>query len=370
MFFGSGNLVFPITVGQQSGGHHFFSSLGILLTGVIVPLLGVLGMMLHKGSLKSFFSSFGSIGTLVFSFGALALMGPFGVLARCFTVAHGAVESIFPSVPLFVTSLLFCAFIYLMTIKKNTVIPTLGTILTPLLLAAIGAIAFFAYKDFTPVSFPVSEKMLQATSAWVAFKNGFFQGYQTMDLLASFFFSVFVIKHLESRSKEGEKGHLKVFLQSAAFGGGILAAVYCVLVSLGSMYAGSLATLPPQDMLGYIAMRTLGHMSGPCLCILIVLACFTTAVVLASLFADFIAKDLCKEKLKPRSAMLITLVIGFSVSTLGFSAIAKFLGPLLQIIYPSLIVLTLVNIAHKFWGMKNSHWPVTLTFLARLCMAI
>jgi LIVCS family branched-chain amino acid:cation transporter len=284
-------------------------------------------------------------------------------------VAHGAVESIFPAVPLVATSLLFCLFIYLMTIKKNKVIPALGTILTPLLLAAIGAIAFFAYKDAGVVSV-VTQTAKQTVGTWGAFKNGFLQGYQTMDLLAAFFFSVFVIKHLEGASEEGEKSHLKVFLKSAAFGGGILAAVYCILVSLGSIYSVSLATLPPQDMLGHIAMQTLGTLSGPCLCVLVVLACFTTAIVLASLFAEFIGKEVCRGKLHPQLAMLVTLAIGFLVSTLGFSGIAKFLGPLLQIVYPSLIVLTLVNIAHKFWGMKNSHWPVTLTFLARLCMAI
>ncbi|MES2200406.1 MAG: branched-chain amino acid transport system II carrier protein [Chlamydiota bacterium] len=367
MFFGSGNLVFPITVGQQSEGHFFLAALGILLTGVVVPLLGVLGMMLYKGSIKSFFSSLGAIGTFVFSFGALALMGPFGVLARCFTVAHGAIEGIFPSLPLVITSLVFCLAIYLMTIKKNTIIPALGSILTPLLLIAIAAIAFFAFQDSTPVA-----TVVQTAGGWNAFKNGFFQGYQTMDLLAAFFFSVFVIRHLQSAKKQEstEKGYLKIFLQSACLGGGVLATVYGVLVILGNKYASSLASLAPQEMLRHIATQTLGSMAAPCLCVLIVLACFTTAIVLASLFSDFLQKEVFKEKINHHASILITLAIGFFVSTLGFSGIARFLGPVLEVIYPALIMLTLVNIAHKFWGVRNSHWPVTLTFVARLCMAI
>lgn len=372
MFFGSGNLVFPITVGQESGGHFVLAALGILLTGVIVPLLGVLGMMLHKGSIKSFFSSFGKVGTFIFCFASLALMGPFGVLARCFTVAHGAVETIFPTAPLVLTSLAFCFCIYVMSIKKSTIIPTLGSILTPLLLLAIGAIAVFAYTDFSVATTPVVSTTTELTSGWVAFKSGFFQGYQTMDLLAAFFFSVFVINHLASVKKEGasEKSHLKIFLQSAALGGGVLGAVYFLLVGLGSTYSTSLAGVLPQEMLGHIAMQTLGSVATPCLCVLVILACFTTAIVLASLFADFLQKEVFRDKIGSHLSLIITLGIGFAVSTQGFMGIARFLGPLLDVIYPALISLTLVNIAHHFFGVRRSHWPVTLTFIARLCFTI
>lgn len=74
MFFGSGNLVFPITVGLESEGHYLLAALGILFTGVVVPFLGVLGMMLYKGDIYSFFNCFGRKGTFIFSFLALALM--------------------------------------------------------------------------------------------------------------------------------------------------------------------------------------------------------------------------------------------------------------------------------------------------------
>ena len=186
MFFGSGNLVFPLLVGQESGGHFMLASLGIIFTGVMVPFLGLLGMMLCRGSLKEFFSPLGKMATFIFSFIALSLMGPFGVLARCFTVAHGAIQTIFPEFPLVVASLCFCALIYVMTIKKNKIVSTLGSYLTPILLLSIGAIAFFAFKEGSFESVPD----FQATiGGWSAFKNGFLQGYQTMDLLAAFFFS-------------------------------------------------------------------------------------------------------------------------------------------------------------------------------------
>lgn len=362
MFFGSGNLVFPITVGQGSEGHYLLAALGILLTGVAVPFLGVLGMMLYKGDIYSFFNCFGKKGTFLFSFMALALMGPFGVLARCLTVAHGALALLLPNAWLPLTSLCLCIVIYFLTVNKNQIVTTLGTFLTPFLLLAIAMIAFFGLKQGTLAD-------AAEASSWEALKNGFFQGYQTMDLLAAFFFSQFVIKHLNDHllTKEGEGAVLKHFYKSSLIGAGLLSAVYFALVMLGWIYSPLLVHVPPQEMLGVIAIESLGTIAAPCVCLAVLFACLTTAIVLASLFADFLRTEVTQDKLGNKQALLITLAIGFAVSTCDFAGIARFLGPVLEAIYPALIVLTVVNITTKFLGMKASHWPFTVALLAKLC---
>jgi LIVCS family branched-chain amino acid:cation transporter len=349
MFFGSGNLVFPITVGKESQGHYLLASMGILLTGVVVPFLGVLGMLLYKGSLKDFFSSFGKVGTFLFSFFALAIMGPFGVLARCLTVAHGAVELILPSASLWVTSLILCTIIFILTVNKNKIVSLLGSMLTPLLLLAIAVITFFGITgSHNPTNIE--------NYGFEAFKTGFFQGYQTMDLLAAFFFSTFVIRHLQTKD---EKSSLKVFLRSSLVGASILSLVYVALVFLGHNFGPFLQDKQPQEMLGTISLIALGNFAAPCVSVTVILACMTTAIVLTSLFSDFIKNEVAKGKIKEKYSLLITLIIGFSVSTLDFAGIAKILGPILEVIYPALIMLTLVNIAGKIWGFKQTHWPVT-----------
>lgn len=337
MFFGSGNLVFPILVGQESGGHTFLASLGIFLTGVLVPFLGVFGMMLYEGDIQSFFSFFGRKGTFWFSLCSLALMGPFGVLARCLTVAHGAWQHLFPQAALIPTSLTLCFLIFFLALNKNRIIKVLGTYLTPFLLLSIAAIAFFGLQ-MEPLADTVP------AFSFAAFKNGFFQGYQTMDLLAAFFFSTFVIRHLRSGAQEGS---MKLFAQAALVGGGLLGFAYVALVCLGWIYSPMLAACPPQEMLGRIATASLGPMAAPCICAAVVLACLTTAIVLASLFADFLRKDILRERIGNEWALAITLAISFLVSTLEFSGIARFIGPILETIYPALIVLTLINIGRK-----------------------
>lgn len=363
MFFGSGNLVFPIMAGQETSGKLFFSSVGFLLTGVAVPFLGVFGMLLYKGDLSQFFNCLGKRATFWFSLFALAIMGPFGVLARCLTVAHGSLRLLLPDASLPITSLLLCGVIFLLTVNKNKIVTLLGTILTPLLLLSLAAIAFFGLKEG---GWPIGT----TSTGWEALKFGFFQGYQTMDLLAAFFFSTFVIKHLQKFSSSAPDGHnaLRIFLQSSLFGATVLSLVYIALVALGGKHADLLINTPPQEMLGAIAVAVLGPIAAPAICLTVVLACLTTAIVLTSLFADFLQKEVSNKRLGNKRALLITLAISFLISTLDFAGIASFLGPILETIYPALIMLTLVNLTHKLLGTDRSHWPVTFTLAAKLCI--
>lgn len=360
MFFGSGNLVFPLLVGQFSDGHTIFSSIGILLTGVLVPFLGILAMLLFNGDTNQFFSRLGKPATFWFSLFALAIMGPFGVLARCITVAHGAYRLLFPGTPLWLFSLAACTLLFLLTIRKNRIVPMLGSILTPLLLLSLGAIAVFGLTSMPSVPAP-------ETGGWDAFKMGIFQGYQTMDLLAAFFFSTFVINHL--RQNHCSTSSLSTFLKSSLIGAGLLSTVYLVLVVLGASYAPKLEGVPAPEMLGVIAQYALGPYAAPIVCVAVVLACITTAIVLTSLFSDFLRKEVAKEKISPMLSILTTLAIGFFISTLEFAGIMRFIGPILECIYPALIVMTLFSIAYKTLGWRAVRIPTAIALALKLLAA-
>lgn len=362
MFFGSGNLVFPLQVGKDSLGHFPEAALGIILTGVLVPFLGVFGMILFDGDPKRFFSCFGKTGIFLFSFASLALMGPFGVLARCLTVAHGALQLLVPGLPLVPTSLGLCLLIFVLTYNKHKIVSVVGAYLTPFLLASIATISYFGYAGG-------AAEAKESGEALSAFTNGFFQGYQTMDLLAAFFFSTFIISHLKGKDdSESKKYSLNLFLKSSLIGAGLLGAVYFLLVMLGSFYSSQLAGVEPKEMLGKVALLTLGPYAAPVVAAAVVLACLTTAIVLTVLFADFVRYDIAKGRIGNARSLSLTLAIGFLVSTLDFGGIASFLGPILETVYPALILLTVVNIAGYFMGFKTSHWPVTAAIALKLAV--
>lgn len=363
MFFGSGNLVFPIVVGMESGGHLFLASIGILLTGVLVPFLGAFAILLFKGESNDFFKTMGKAATFWFPLLALSLMGPFGVLARCITVAHGSFFHLYPEIPLWAFSLVFLFFIFLAVYKESRVLSLIGEYLTPVLIAAMAVIAGFGiwYGMVPPVEEGKAIKALTSGLSW---------GYQTMDLLAAFFFSSYVVHHLPSKLEQegGSKAVLSVFLRSAMVGAFLLSAIYVSMVALGALYQVPLQNVAQEQLLGAIANIAIGAYGGYVVCVAVVLACFTTAVVLASLFSDFLRERICNYKISPHFSMLITLLISFLVSTLEFAGIAKILGPILTTLYPAAIVLTVMAILNRLWGFKIYRSLVLLTFLITLLL--
>ena len=139
----------------------------------------------------------------------------------------------------------------------------------------------------------------------------------------------------------------KIFVQASVVGTALLGGVYMILVTLGWRYNALLQGVPPQEMLGQVALTPLGSMAAPCLVVAIVFACLTTAIILASLFAEFIQKEIFPSKGHYPAALVLTLLIGFGVSSLEFGGIARLLGPILETAYPALVVLTLVNLVRK-----------------------
>jgi LIVCS family branched-chain amino acid:cation transporter len=355
MFFGSGNLIFPIVVGQQCGGHYIPAIVGLLLTGVAVPFLGVFAMLLFDGDSKLFFNQLGDRARFYFTLIALSLMGPFGVLPRCITVAHGAFNLLFSEVSLPSFSFAICLIILLSAISKKKIVSVIGTFLTPIFLISLAGIALFGLRQ---------QNLFESLSKdqWESFLNGLHQGYQTMDLLAAFFFSTFLIQHLKKQSNQS----LSVFFKSSLIGAGLLSSIYTLLALLGSAYAKSLTPVPPQKMLGTIAELSLGQWAAPVVAVTIVLACLTTAIILASLAGDFLKDELLKGKISPLLSLSIVLAIAFGVSTLEFSGIAKILGPILEITYPVLIVFTIVSIFNRLWGWNQIRLPVVIAFAIKL----
>lgn len=202
----------------------------------------------------------------------------------------------------------------------------------------------------------------------MSFKTGILQGYQTMDLLAAFFFSTFVIRHLQNDPsiQKNPQQTLPIFFKSSLLGAGLLSSIYCSLVLLGSMYAPQLASIPPEEMLGFVANQALGQWGAPIVCVAVMLACLTTAIVLTSLFADFLRKEVSKNQISSWLALSTTLLIAFFTSTLEFSGISKILGPILEVTYPALIVLTILSIFHKLWGWQSIQLPIVVTFALKL----
>ena len=88
LFFGAGNLIFPIRMGQLAGANMWVAFIGLLITGVGLPLLGVASIGISRSDGLIELSGKVGRGYSVFFTCALYLtIGPFFAIPRCGAVS-------------------------------------------------------------------------------------------------------------------------------------------------------------------------------------------------------------------------------------------------------------------------------------------
>jgi LIVCS family branched-chain amino acid:cation transporter len=358
MFFGSGNLIFPLLVGKAAGEQTWYAILGLGVSAVIVPFIGLAAMVMFDGDCKRFFGRLGKIpGILVFMLIQL-IIGPFGVIPRLITLMHAISKPYLFGISLPLFSLLIASVIFLLSFRRQNLIQMIGSILTPIKLLSIGALIVIGlYATSTAINPSVQ-------SPWVSFKDGILGGYNTMDLLGALVFATIVLpqflKGTEMKQTEEKQSLvLKKMLFSSIIAAGLLLAAYIGLALIASQHAWSLdPSYKPEEILGAMAVKILGPVGGAIAAIAVVMACLTTAIALVSCFADYFQQDICRGKINHMTSLILTLLGAMLFANLGFSFILAFLSPILQVVYPGLIVLSILNMLHVYYGFKMVKTPV------------
>lgn len=361
MFFGAGDLIWPLILGGASGSQNFFAVLGLLVTGVTLPLLGLIAMMLFQGNYHDFFGRIGKSSAVILIFIVQVILGPVGSIPRLMTLSYATLK---PYLMEEMSLLLFCFFasilILALTMRPQKIIQILGLILTPLLLLclfAILVIGFYNHPEAHPVPFSGNE----------AFFNGLQVGYNTLDLIASFIFAPLVLSHFATNAQMDNKITRKMafikMLKASLFAAGLLSVMYIGLTFVASYYTPLLeAGHKPEERLSLIALHLLGPYGALIACIAVAMACLTTAIPLVSIFANYLHKDLLKDKGGSLFPLIATLGLSILLANMGFMGIAKMLSPVLQILCPGLIMLSVLNIFHKLYETRVPRLPVFATF--------
>jgi len=364
MFFGSGNLVFPLQVGMEAGSYWFLGFLGLFLTGIILPFLGLFVIKLHKGNYTDFFQEGGVAARLLLPLFTLSLLGAFGVVPRCITVAHGGIASVFPNLSLVTFSILFSIACFVICLKDQIMIAILGKWMTPILLIAL--VLLIGWGAFHVSDFPL-DAHINAQPETV-FTHGFLKGYQTMDLFAAFFFSSLIFKEIqrEMHVDTPTKTIIRAALKPSVFGAFLLSCIYLGFVFLSARYRPITQGVSPELILPTIASYVLGDHAALFIGIIMIFSCMTTAVALNNIYARYWC-DLLKVKNKNafHVILFLTTSISFLISLLDFQGIAGFLEPALKLSYPSVIALTVMSIFIKDRMMLKK-----IIFYGTLCVTL
>jgi LIVCS family branched-chain amino acid:cation transporter len=346
MFFGSGNLVFPLLVGQESLHQYPMAILGFVITAVLVPFLGLIGMILFDGNYRAYFDKLGRVPAFVLIAIILMLIGPFGVVPRCITVAFGGFNLLMPSLSFELFSLFFCGIIIACIWTKSRIVDIIGLFLTPFKLGGIVVLILFGLWFG-------QDAVQGGLSSPQAFTNAVFKGYQTMDLMAAFFFSSAIVYYLRNHlsaqeiARDDNKTLVKMSIAASIMGALLLTIVYIGFIGLGAKYAPYLHDAQPEQLLVAIGGQALGFFAKPVIAAILAVGCLATAVILSTLFVDFLQQDLTNGRLNRRHAIFITMAITFAISLLGFSKLMIVLDAILSVAYPALIALAIMNIVSK-----------------------
>ena len=342
LFFGAGNLIFPAQLGQAAGAEVAWAILGFLITGVGLPLLGILAIGYSKSSdLQDLSSRVHPVFGVIFTALLYLTIGPFFALPRTGAVSYEIgiapyVGGDFASIGLPVFTVIFFGISLLLSLNPSKLVDSIGKFLSPAILVTLAALLIMAIvKPMGKAAAP------QEAYASGAFLKGFTEGYNTMDALASLVFGIIVIATVRKLGVTSPKGILSATLKSGVVAAGLLAVVYAGIAYLGST---STSTLGLFETGGPVLSGASSHYFGTfgtlLLAVIITLACLTTAIGLTVANAEYFHKLM--PRISYKAYVVIFSVFSLVVANAGLSNIIAYSIPVLMFLYPLAIVLIIL----------------------------
>lgn len=200
MFFGAGNLIFPIHLGQLAGSHWLSAAIGFIFSGVLLPLMALLAISITRSEgIYDLALPNGKWFALIFLILVHATLGPLFATPRTATMPFsiGIAPHLAKSLAgpgLFIYSAIFFGIVYFFSTREGNITTIIGKILNPLFLLLLFAIFLLAF--ISPLG---SATTTTATSAYLtsSFTNGFLEGYNTMDCLAALPLGLLLLRRLK-----------------------------------------------------------------------------------------------------------------------------------------------------------------------------
>jgi LIVCS family branched-chain amino acid:cation transporter len=244
----------------------------------------------------------------------------------------------------------------------------MGKVLTPILLASLMVILIVGINHTYRLDYGDS----QYSTSISAFYTGLREGLNTMDLFASFFFSIIIFPALELHIKKFQNYELTsaiIFrnsLKISSIAMSLLGIIYYGLSFISSHNLVSLKEVDLSKQLANMATLFLGQQASLIANLVVSLACLTTAITLVVIFSEFIVTNTRMFFMPYVLVLTTTIIVSLIMGQLGFGGIVKMLKPVLLLLYPMLIALSIGNILRVFYGFKYSSIFAYLTFATSL----
>ena len=362
MFFGSGNLIFPVHLGQMAGSHWFTAALGFAISGSLFPLLAILAVVVTKSDgLYDLAKPVGRHYAALFLILVHLTIGPFfGTPRTAATAYEMALQPFLPkrfdTVGMLIFTALFFGAAYRLATHQNNLVKVVGKYLNAGFLAMLAVIFVVAFIT------PMGGLDHAATAAYQSNApiSGFLEGYNTVDAVALLALSVTFVHAVRGLGYH-DRELTRLTAKAGTLSIGLEILIYFGLVLLGAFSLSQL-TLSAN---GAVALsQIVGHyftrFGTAFLGVLVTLGVFTTALGLVTSFAqDF-------HKLFPKVSYLnwlrVTTFVSFLVANAGLNTIIAWSLPVLMLLYPLSLALILVSLTVAKRPYAGLVYKLTIAF--------
>lgn len=348
MFFGAGNLIFPPLLGQQTGTSWMLGFLFFFIFDVGLAMLAILALInKNEYTMNGITGVMGKVPSTIINCITVLCIGPLLAIPRTAATTYEiGIQPLFPEFSTWIFSAIFFAVVLALTIRPSKVVDIIGKFLTPVLV--IGLLAMIIKGIISPLG-PIN-----VPDTVGAVKSGTYNGYQTLDVLASMVFIMIITSSAQGKGYTEQKALAGAVTKSslvAVIGlfviyGGLtyLGATTCNIESMQGLNQTALLVGITQAMFGNIGVLLLG--------LVVLCACLTTAIGLTSSAGDFF-DELTHGKLSYKMVVVIVCVFSWLISNAGVSTIISVSAPLLSLIYPGVLVLIILAFFHNKIANKN-----------------
>ena len=370
MFFGAGNLIFPVHLGQIAGSNVIPAMIGFIITAVGIPILGVAAIgSTHSDGLQALSTKVGKGYGYVFTCLLYLTIGPFFAIPRCATtsfttgIAPMLGEGTSEALALFVFSLLFFTIVLLLSLRPQGITVWIGKIINPIFLVFLAILIVAALRN---PGVAVSSVPPETAYERNALFSAFIEGYGTMDAIAGLAFGIVVIDIIRGMGVQDDGAIAKDVLSSGILTGILMAVIYVATILMGTQSRGLFETSENGGIaLAQISGHYLGAAGSIVLAITITFACLKTSIGLVTSCADTFSRMFPKGPSYRFWAIVFT-VFSFCVSNFGLSRLIEYSLPALMFLYPLSITLIVLALCGKLFDHARA---VYVSVTAFTCVA-
>ncbi len=365
MFFGAGNLIFPVHLGQEAGGAVAVATIGFLITAIGLPFLGVVAIGISKSN--GLFDLASRVHP-IYGYGMTILLyltiGPFFALPRTGTVSYEIglapyIPSEYQSVGLTCFTIAFFLAALFFAMRPSKILTWIGKILNPLFLIFL---AILIVVSFLRPMGSISAAKIHGAYAAAPFFKGFTEGYNTMDALASLAFGIIVVQTIKNLGVNSPKNIAVGTIKAGIISILLMGLIYGCLAYIGATSVGQFALSENGGIaLTQIARYYFGTWGSVLLAIIVTIACLKTAIGLITACSETF-HNLFPTLMGYKAYAVLFTIVSCLIANVGLTQIISLSIPVLMFLYPLAITLILLALLSPLFKNRQCVYMLTTIF--------